>query len=103
MDEKACRRGHDYVTLFADLDRGRLVYATEGRSSGVLGEFREDLKAHGGRGEQIEELCMDMSLAYLEGTREAVDVVRRQEQKKRPELKRTRWMWLWNPERLCPR
>lgn len=103
VDEKACRRGHDYVTLFADLDRGRLVYATEGRSLGVLGEFREGLKAHGGRGEQIEELCMDMSLAYLEGTCEAVDAVRRQEQKKRPELKRTRWMWLWNPERLCPR
>lgn len=123
VDEKACRRGHDYVTLFADLDRARLVYATEGRSAGVLGEFREDLEAHGGNGEQIEELCMDMSPAYLKGAREAfpaaevtfdrfhmvkllneaVDAVRRREQKQRPELKRTRWMWLWNPERLRSR
>ena len=122
VDEKVCRRSHNYVTLFADLGGARLVYATEGRSAGVLGEFREDLEAHGGSGAQIEELCMDMSPAYLKGAREsfpeaevtydrfhvvkllneAVDAVRRREQKQRPELKRTRWMWLWNPERLRP-
>lgn len=120
VDEKACRRGHEYVTFFADLDRARLVFATEGRRSGVLAEFRADLEDHGGCGAQIEELCMDMSPAYMKGAREAfpeaevtydrfhlvkllneaVDAVRRQEQKQRPELKRTRWMWLWNPERL---
>ena len=120
VDEKACRRGHDYVTFFADLDRARLLYATEGRKAEVLEEFRDDLEAHGGAGEQIEELCMDMSPAYLKGAREtfpaaevtfdrfhvvkllneAVDAVRRWEQKDRPELKRTRWMWLWNPARL---
>ncbi len=32
VDETACRRGHDYMTLFADLDRSRLLYATPGRS-----------------------------------------------------------------------
>lgn len=33
---------------------------------------------------------------------EAVDEVRRQEQKQRPELKRTRYIWLKNPENLKP-
>lgn len=28
--------------------------------------------------------------------------MRRQEQKGHPELKRSRWLWLWNPERLTP-
>ncbi len=65
---------------------------------------------------------MDMSPAYIKGAREsfpdaeitfdrfhvvkllndAVEKVRRTEQKERPELKRSRWLWLWNPERLSP-
>ena len=40
VDEKACRRGHSCVTFFADLDKRKLLYATPGRKSGVLGEFR---------------------------------------------------------------
>ena len=122
VDEKACRRGHSYVTFFADLDARRLLYATPGRRSGVLKEFRKDLEAHGGSAEGVRELCMDMSAAYMKGAREsfpdaeitfdrfhvvkllneAVEKVRRAEQKERPELKRSRWLWLWNPERLTP-
>ncbi len=65
---------------------------------------------------------MDMSAAYIGGAKEsfpdaevtfdrfhvvkllneAVERVRRAEQKERPDLKRTRWLWLWNPERLKP-
>ncbi len=122
VDEKACRRGRSYVTFFADLDERRLLYAAEGRKSEVLGEFRDDLEARGGRAEGIGELCMDMSAAYIRGAKEsfpdaeitfdrfhvvkllneAVERVRRAEQKERPDLKRTRWLWLWNPERLKP-
>lgn len=122
MDEKASRRGHSYVTLFADLDQRRLLYATEGRKWGVLAEFRADLEAHGGSVDGIGELCMDMSPAYIKGAREsfpdaeitfdrfhvvkllneAVEKIRRTEQKERPELKRSRWLWLWNPDRLSP-
>jgi transposase len=103
LDETASRRGHNYITLFADLDEGRLLYATEGRDAKVLGRFRLDLLAHGGTPEQIEELCMDMLPAYLKGAAEqfpeaeitfdkfhvlrllnaAVDEVRREEQKER--------------------
>lgn len=122
MDEKACRRGHSYVTFCADLDKRRLPYGTPGRKWGVLGKFRADLEAHGGSGDAVRELCMDMSAAYMKGAREsfpdaeitfdrfhvvkllneAVEKVRRLEQKGRPELKRSRWLWLWNPERLTP-
>ena len=48
VDETACRRGHDYITLFADLDRSRLLYATPGRDAPVVHRFREDLEARGG-------------------------------------------------------
>ena len=73
--------------------------------------FAEDLKEHGGKPEQIKEACCDMSPAFISGVEKefenaaitfdkfhvakilnkAVDEVRRQEQKDRPELKKTRW------------
>lgn len=120
LDETASRRGHHYVTLFADLERARLLYATQGRDASVLGRFRLDLITHGGEPEQIEELCMDMLPAYLHGAvahfpraeitfdkfhvlrllNEGVDQVRREEQRDSPELKRTRYLWLKNRSRL---
>ena len=120
VDETACRRGHDYITLFADLDRSRLLYATPGRDAAVVHRFREDLEAHGGHAGQIRDLCMDMSAAYMKGAREAfpeagitfdrfhvqrlmnraVDEVRRQERKERPELNRTRYLWLKRRSKL---
>ena len=120
VDETACRRGHDYITLFADLDRSRLLYATPGRDAAVVRRFREDLEAHGGHAGQIRDLCMDMSAAYMKGAREAfpeagitfdrfhvqrlmnraVDEVRRQERKERPELNRTRYPWLKRRSKL---
>ena len=47
------------------------MYATEGRKWGVLGEFRADLEAHGRNEGAIEELCMDMSAAYIREARES--------------------------------
>jgi transposase len=122
MDEKASRRGHNYVTLFVDLDESRLLFATETRESTTLAEFRADLERHGGLAGQVREFCLDMWPAYLKGIRdsfpeasltfdkfhvmkllnEAVDGVRRQEQRDRPELKRSRYVWTTNPENLTP-
>ncbi len=120
VDEKAARRGHDYVTLFADLDLRRLLFATTGRTADVFAEFRRDLEAHGGAAEQVDEICMDMSKAYMKGARdefpdaevtfdrfhvvkllnEVVESVRRAERKERPDLENTRWLWLKNRKEL---
>ncbi|MGH8524700.1 MAG: ISL3 family transposase [Gammaproteobacteria bacterium] len=117
VDETASKRGHNYITLFVDLEEPKLLFATEGRDSATIGAFREDLEAHGGSAEQVEEFCLDMSPAYRKGLdehfpearitfdkfhlvklmNEAVDEVRRQEARMRPELKGTRYLWLKNP------
>lgn len=117
MDETATRRGHNYITLFVDLEEKRLLFATEGRDSGTLKAFREDLEWHGASAERIEEVCADLSPAFQKGLREefpharitfdkfhlvkllndAADQVRREEQKSRPELKGTRYLWIRNP------
>jgi transposase len=120
VDETASKRGQNYITVFVDLDESKLLFATEGRSAPTLAAFRGDLIAHNGRGEQIEEFCIDMSAAFRKGIaetfptagitfdkfhvmkllNEAVEEVRREEQKERPELKGSRWVWVKNPENL---
>ena len=120
VDETAARRGHDYITLFHDLDERRLLYGTPGRDHTVIQDFKADLIAHQGKPEQIQEACIDMSNAFIKGLNEtfpeahltfdrfhvmklmgeALDAVRRQESRERPELKRTRYLWLRNPENL---
>ncbi len=120
FDETSSRRGHDYVSLFVDLEVPRVLFATEGKDSGAVERFKQDLIAHGGSEKNIEQMCCDMSPAFIKGVREhfptseltfdkfhimkivnnAVDEVRRQEQKERPELTRSRYIWLKNPENL---
>jgi transposase len=117
VDETASKRGHQYITLFVDLEQSRLLFATEGRDARTMSAFRSDLEKHGASAEQVKEVCADLSPAFRKGLREefpharitfdkfhimkllneAVDQVRREEQKSRPELKGTRYLWIKNP------
>ncbi|MBA3006884.1 MAG: ISL3 family transposase, partial [Desulfocapsa sp.] len=120
FDETSSKRGHNYVSLFVDLEGPRVLFATEGKDSSTVERFKQDLVEHNGCAENIEQMCCDMSPAFIKGVREqfpdtgltfdkfhimkiineAVDEVRRQEQKDRPELARSRYAWLKNPENL---
>ncbi len=120
VDETSSKRGHNYVSLFVDLKGPRVLFATEGKDASTVERFKEDLSDHNGSPENIEEICCDMSPAFISGVEEqfcnarltfdkfhimkiinkAVDEVRRQEQAERPELARTRYLWLKNPENL---
>lgn len=106
----------NYVTVFANSEDHQVLFVTVGKDAKTVKEFKKDLKAHGGKLEKITEACLDMSEAFKKGLREefpsvlltfynfhlmqllnkAVDEVRRQEQKTRPELKGTRYIWLKN-------
>ena len=67
IDETSLRRGQHYITVVHDLDRKRLLFATEGREHRTVVEFAEDLRAHGGDPAQVRHVCMDMSAAYAKG------------------------------------
>ena len=120
VDETACKRGHKYVSVVVDMATRRVLFATEGRDAATLDRFREDFEAHGGDPEQVGEVCCDMSPAFVAGVEknfpkahitfdrfhiiktlnEAVDEVRREEAKTRPELAKSRYVWLKNPGNL---
>ena len=123
IDETAARRGHDYITLFVDIDQARVVFATDGKDAETVAAFADDLTAHGGDPDAVSEVCIDMSPAFIKGTAEslpkaavtfdkfhavkivndAVDRVRRAEQKSQTVLRGTRYLWLRNPTNLSGR
>ena len=49
IDETAARRGHDYITLFVDIDQARGVFATDGKDAETVAAFADDLTARGGQ------------------------------------------------------
>lgn len=120
VDETSSERSHNYVSLFVDLEKQKTIFATEGKDSATVELFKDDLSKHHGDPEAIVDVSCDMSPAFikgveenlpnasitfdkfhvLKGLNEAVDEVRRQEQKDHPELKNSRYIFLKNPENL---
>lgn len=120
IDETSARRGHKYISLFVDIEKSKVLYATEGKDAATVCAFAEDFAAHGGDAVRIKEACIDMSPAFIKGVadnfpsasvtfdkfhvvkiiNEAVDAVRREESKSRPELKHSRYALLKNPVNL---
>jgi transposase len=120
IDETAARRGHDYVSLFVDIDGRRVLFVADGRDAKTVEQFADDLEAHNGDASHIKQVCIDMSAAFIKGVGDnlteaeitfdkfhavklvgdAVDKVRREEVKTRPELKGSRYHWLKNEANL---
>ncbi len=124
-DELSVRKGHEYVSVFADLLRKRVLFATEGKDHTVWERFGAALEAHNGHRHALTQVSMDMSPAYQKGVRETcrnaqvvfdkfhviahanqgVDEVRRAEVRLGgagvwEALRRSQWLWRKNPENL---
>jgi len=124
-DEMNIRKGHNYITVFADLVAKRVIFATEGKDAQTWTRFVEELEKHNGHRHAITQASMDMSAGYKSGVaencrnaqvvfdkfhiiknaNEAVDAVRRVELRLggKPvwkELHHSQWLWRKNPENL---
>ncbi len=120
LDETSRAKGHEYITLFVDLEQRRTVYITTGKDSTTIKDFAEDLEAHNGSAASISDVSCDMSPAFTKGVREhlpeakitydkfhiiklineAVDKVRRSEAVEMKILKGTRYVFLKNASSL---
>jgi transposase len=69
VDETSSRKGHNYVTVFADMDSGNVLFATEGKDSGTLKAFADEMPKHAADVKQIKEITMDMSVPFISGAR----------------------------------
>lgn len=120
LDETSSKRGHNYITLFVDLKKSKVLYATEGKDSATIESFKGTFENHNGDISSVENISCDMSPAFIKGVNEhfpnaditfdkfhviknineAVDKVRREELKENELLKKTRYIWLKNPKNL---
>lgn len=120
LDETSSRRGHNYITIAVDLDASKVIFATEGKDHTTVHDFRYDLTEHSGIPENIENICSDLSKAYIKGVSdyfpnavhtydkfhimkivgEAIDKVRKSEQRTDIILRKTRYLWLKNLDSL---
>jgi len=113
LDETASKRGHNYVTVFIDMDRRDkpVIFVTPGQGKACVAEFREFLLGHGGEPTRVAEVVCDMSPAFLAALAEnfanaaitvdwfhvvqlfttAVDQVRKAERRVGKFPKATRW------------
>ena len=118
--DETSKKGHNYITVVADLIEKKVIHIASGKDSTTLNSFSEDFKAHNGRAENISVVTCDMSLGFRKGIREnfpnssmvidkfhvikhaneAVDAVRKKESKENPVLKKTKYLWLKNEENL---
>ncbi|MBW4053530.1 MAG: transposase [Proteobacteria bacterium] len=118
LDESSRAKGHEYVTLFADADadpaRRRVILVAKGKDAATVEAFEANLRAHHGKPSQIEAVSIDLSPAFISGVSEhlphaqitfdkfhviahasqAIDKMRRIEQKLDPSLKGKRWVLL---------
>jgi transposase len=126
-DEMNRRKGHNYLTVFADLEAKRVLLAVEGKDAGTWERFVEQLIAHNGHPKAITQVAIDMSPAYIRGVKdnlgnativfdkfhvvsqvvEAVEEVRRKEVRQdaqaREQLEKTCWLWRKNPDKWTER
>jgi transposase len=125
VDEMNMRKGHHYLTVFADLVQRRVLYATEGKDHTTFERFAGEMGRHNGHSKSITAVAMDLSAAYQKGAREelgnaqvvfdpfhvsalvsqAVDEVRRHEAQAGPAsvqavLKKSVYLFRKNPENL---
>lgn len=119
LDETS-RKGHDYITVFIDLDTSKVIYIADGKKSSNIDEFRDFFERKNGKCEKITDITCDMSMGFISGIKkafpnakitfdkfhviklvnEAVDNVRKKEVLEQPELKKSRYIWLKNRNNL---
>jgi transposase len=125
LDEKSMRRGHKYLTVMTDIERGEVLDVAEDRERASAERLLDGLDASSR--DAVECVCMDMWKPFRQAVsaklpkaevvhdrfhvskhlNDAVDKTRRAEQRKLIEkaeggLKRTRYLFLRNFESIRP-
>lgn len=120
VDETSSRKGHNYLTIMADRVAKKVVGISVGKDKDAFAHALIDMEIRGADRTEIKCVTMDMSRSYIAAAgqylteacivfdrfhiikklNEAVDQVRRTDQRQYDELKRSRYLWLKNNDNL---
>lgn len=120
VDETSFKKGHNYISVFADLTNSTVLYVVPKRDASVVSLFKEDFLEHNGNEENISQFSCDLSPAFIKGIHDAfpecpitydkfhvmklmnegLNEVRKEDQKNCPDLKNSKYLWLKNQSEL---
>jgi transposase len=120
VDETSIAKGHDYISLFVDLNEKRVMHVSDGKSNQTVVDFVEAFENKGGEVNHVKDVSCDMSKAFIKGVSEnlpdaqitfdkfhimkiindGVNKVRQEEAISNPLLKGTRYIFLKNDSNL---
>jgi transposase len=69
VDETSTKKGHDYISLFINLENGQILDIEDGRSSDAVKAYADELRMLGKSTETVEEFSLDMSPAFISGVK----------------------------------
>jgi transposase len=67
LDETSRKKGHEYITLVADIKDSKVIFTCEGKDSSTITSFSEDLQNHNSNPSNIKSAFCDMSPSYISG------------------------------------
>lgn len=70
IDETSTKKGHNYITVATDTEQRRVVRCEAGKDGEAVKRIEAYLRSKGCKQGQIEQVCMDMSPAYIAGSME---------------------------------
>ena len=77
LDETSTRKGHDYISVFWDMEQDRLLDLRPGKSGAVVEAYVRECELLGQHPRQvIDEIVCDMSPAFGKGIREQLPTTR---------------------------
>jgi transposase len=75
IDEFSIRKGHNYMTIFMNLQTGRIIHTIEGRAADIVSPFMKTLRK---KAKNLKAVAVDMSQSYVKAIQENlghVDIV----------------------------
>jgi transposase len=67
IDETSAKKGHDYVTVCADLEKRRVIHVSAGKDANTIKEIADYIEIKGGNTEHISHVAIDMSPSFISG------------------------------------
>jgi len=120
IDETSTKKGHQYITTAVDMESREVVHVVEGKGKKSIDSIKTYLESKDCAANQIKEVSLDMSAAFIAGSLEsfpeaaltfdkfhvkqllnkAMDKVRKIERKNNEYLKGHKYTFLKNKENL---
>lgn len=69
IDETSTKKGHNYATNFMDAETKELLFTVQGKDQETIAAFAAEMPRHGARPEQVTDITMDMSRAFIAGVK----------------------------------